>query len=354
MKLLVGTLKGGFILEGDSARKSWKLRGPFFDGYETYDMVADTSSGKPELYAAVNTWTWGPVIYKSTDQGKSWKRSKKNPRFSRKDSGLAVKRVWNLQPDGDGNLYAGVEPAALFVSRDGSGSWEEFDALNYHRTRAKWQPGQGGLCLHTILIHPKNKNKIRVAISAVGVLGSDDAGERWRFMNNNIRADFNPNKYPRYGQCVHKIDYNPDQPDTLYLQNHGGVYRSDDYGKNWVEIGKQLSSDFGFPIGVNKTKPEVAYVVPLIGNGRFAPDGKFRVWVTRDAGKTWSPTGRGLPNRAYFGVLREAMAIDAEEPGGVYCGTTDGQIYYTRNEGRTWETMAENLPRVTSLTALAT
>ena len=172
-------------------------------------------------------------------------------------------------------------------------------------------------------------------------------------MNNNIRADFFPNKHPRYGECVHKIDNNPDQPDTLYLQNHGGVYRSEDYGKNLIEIRKQLSSDFGFPIGVNKTKPDVAYVVPLIGNGRSAPDGSFRVWVTRDAGKAWSPTGRGLPNRAYFGVLREAMAVDAEEPGGIYCGTTDGQIYYTRNEGSTWERMAENLPRVTSLSLLA-
>jgi phage pi2 protein 07 len=353
MMLLVGTLKGGFILDGNSSRRNWKLRGPFFDGFETYDMVADTSGTKPILYAGVNTWTWGPVIYKSGDLGESWKRATSSPRFPKKKGGLAVKRIWNLQPDGEGRLYAGVEPAALFVSEDGSDSWQGFDGLNYHETREKWQPGAGGLCLHTIMIHPRNKKKIRVAISSVGVVGSDDGGKSWRFMNKKISAGFLPKKYPVYGQCVHKIDSNPSKPDTLYLQNHGGVYRSEDFGEIWTKADKGLPSDFGFPIAVNRTKPDMAYVFPMEGMGRFPPKGKFQVWVTRNGGRDWTVSDKGLPERAYFGVLREAVAVDGEEPGGVYCGTTTGQIFYSRNEGDSWEEMVHNLPRITSVSLLA-
>jgi len=350
MMLLVGTLKGGFVLEGDSSRKNWALRGPFFDGYETYDMVADQSGRKPVLYAAVNSWTWGPVIYKSSDLGRHWKRAKSSPRFKRKQKdGLAVKRIWNIQPDGHGKLYAGVEPAALFVSDDGAASWKEFDALNYHATRKNWSPGNGGLCLHTILIHPEDRKKIRVGISAVGVLGTDDGGDNWSFMNKGIRAGFLPAKYPKYGQCVHKIDFHPTRPDTLYLQNHGGVYRSDDYGQRWTEISKGLPGDFGFPIAVNRTQPDTVYVVPVFEMGRFPFHGEFKIWVTRDGGKKWAPSDAGLPEHAYFGVLREAMTVDEEKPGGLYCGTTTGQVYFTRDDGKSWEKMVDNLPRITSL-----
>jgi photosystem II stability/assembly factor-like uncharacterized protein len=352
MMLLVGTVKGGFILEGNSSRRNWKLRGPFFDGFETYDMVADTSGGKPALYAGVNTWTWGPVIYKSTDRGARWKRAKSSPRFPKKKDGLAVKRIWNLQPDGKGKLYAGVEPAALFMSEDGSESWQGFDGLNYHETREKWQPGNGGLCLHTIVIHPRNGKKIRVGISSVGVIGSDDGGKSWRFMNKKIPAAFLPNKFPTYGQCVHKIDLNPSKPDTLYLQNHGGVLKSDDFGERWTRVDKGLPSDFGFPIAVNRTKRDMAYVFPLEGMGRFPPKGKFQVWITRNGGKDWAASDKGLPEHAYFGVLREAVTVDEEEPGGVYCGTSTGQVYYTRNEGDSWDEMVHNLPRITSVSLL--
>lgn len=352
--LLVGTMKGGFILDGDASRKKWKLRGPFFDGYETYDMVGDPSAGKPVLYAAVNTWTWGPVIYKSTDLGKGWKRAKASPRFSPKNKeGLAVKRTWNLQPDGEGRVYAGAEPAALFATDDESSSWEGFESLNYHKTRKTWNPGAGGLCLHTIVVNPANRKKIRVGISSVGVLGSDDGGKRWRFMNKGIRADFLPNKYPEYGQCVHKMDFHPGRPETLFLQNHGGVYISKDFGETWNEIGKRLPSDFGFPISVHRGQPGTAYVFPLVGMGRFPPDGEFQAWVTRDSGKSWTKSDRGLPKHAYFGVLREAVAVDGEEPGGVYCGTTTGQIYFSRNDAKSWEKMVDNLPRINSLSHLA-
>lgn len=359
MRLLVGTLKGGFILDGGSSRRTWKLQGPFFDGYETYDMVADTSDGKPALYAAVNTWSWGPVIYKSTDLGKRWKRTKSAPRYTaqkkkqgKKDE-LAVKRTWNIQPDGRGRVYAGVEPAGLFFSDDGGTSWQEFEGLNYHPTRNKWQPGNGGLCLHTIVIHPKDPRKIRVGISAVGVIGSDNGGKDWQFMNKNIRVDFAPVKFPEWGQCVHKIDLNPAKPETLYLQNHGGVYRSDDFGVNWREIDKGLPSDFGFPIAVNRTKPDTVYVFPMQGMGRFPPEGKFSAWKTSNGDRAWAPANKGLPEHAYFNVLREAVAVDGEEPGGVYCGTTTGQVYYSTSEGESWQQMVDHLPRITSLSILA-
>jgi hypothetical protein len=353
MLLLVGTVKGGFILESDSSRKNWKMRGPFFEGFETYDMVGDDSGGKPLLYAGVSTWTWGPIIYKSSDLGKSWKKAKSSPRFAPNKDGLAVKRIWNLQPDGAGGLYAGVEPAALFVSEDESSSWRGFEGLNYHETRKTWQPGNGGLCLHTIVIHPKDRKRIRVGISSVGVIGSDDGGKKWRFMNRNIRANFLPNKYPEYGQCVHKIDYNPGRPDTLYLQNHGGVYVSKDFGEKWVEIGKALPSDFGFPIGVNRNKPGQVYVVPMDGMGRYPPGGNLQIWITHNGGKEWSKSSKGLPKKAYFDVLRDAMTVDSEEPGGVYCGTTTGQIFYSRDEGGEWEEMVDHLPRVTSVSCLS-
>jgi hypothetical protein len=365
-------MKGGFIFEGDASRRNWKLRGPFFDGYETYDMVGDDSGGKPVLYAAVNTWTWGPVIYKSTDLGKSWKRAKNSPRFGRKkdgsskgsksdskekkkkdDDGLAVARIWNLQPDGAGKVYAGVEPAALFVSEDESTTWGEFDALNHHETRKKWNPGNGGLCLHTIVVNPRDRRKIRVGISAVGVMGSDDDGRSWRFMNKGIEAGSLPNNYPEFGQCVHKIDFHSSRPDTLFLQNHGGVYVSRDFGERWEKISKGLPSDFGFPICVHRNEPETVYVFPLNGMERFPPNGEFQAWATRNGGRTWARSSEGLPKHAYFGVLRDAAAVDAEEPGGIYCGTTTGQIYFSRDDARSWEKMVENLPRVTSVSCLA-
>ena len=246
-----------------------------------------------------------------------------------------------------------MEPAALFFSDDDSDSWHGVDALNAHSTRDKWQPGNGGLCLHTILIHPKQPRRIRVGISAVGVLGSDNGGDTWRFLNKNIRADFLPSKYPEYGQCVHKMDFHPSRPDTLFLQNHGGVYSSPDFGETWKEIGKGLPSDFGFPIGVHRHQPRTIYAVPLGQEGRYPPQGEFQVWRSSDAGGHWSRSTDGLPKPAYFSVLREAMALDDEEPGGVYLGTTSGQIFSSRDDGTSWEQMASNLPRIHSVACMS-
>ena len=203
------------------------------------------------------------------------------------------------------------------------------------------------------MIHSRDRKKIRVAISAVGVIGSDDGGDKWKFMNKKIRANFLPTKYPEYGQCVHKIDSNPSKPDTLYLQNHGGVYKSENFGEEWTEIGKGLPSDFGFPIAVDRSKPDTAYIFPLDGMERIPPGGKFQAWMTHNGGRDWSAGEKGLPDRAYFGVLREALAVDNEEPGGVYCGTTTGQVFYSRNEGESWQKMVDNLPRITSVSTLS-
>jgi hypothetical protein len=330
------------------------MRGPFFEGFDTYDMIGEEREARPTLYAAVNTWTWGPLVYKSNDLGHSWKKAKGHPRFPEANPHkLSVKRIWNLQFDSDGKLYAGVEPAALFVSEDGSDSWQGFDSLNFHGTRKNWQPGNGGLCLHTIIIHPKQRRKIRVAISAVGVMGSDDGGLKWGFMNKNIRADFLPAKYPEYGQCVHKIDLNPAKPDVLYLQNHGGVYVSRDFGGTWVDIGKGLPSDYGFPICVHPHRPDKVYVVPVETGPRYPPNGVFQVWISKDGGKRWSKSAKGLPERSYFNVLREAMTMDREEPCGIYLGTTNGELFCSADEGKSWQRIAEHLPRICSVSCIS-
>lgn len=352
--LLVGTSKGSFVFESSNKQRTWKIRGPFFEGFETHDMIGEKGEDRPTLYAAVNTWMWGPLVYKSTDLGHSWKKAKAHPRFPEGNPHkLSVQRIWNLQFDNDGRLYAGVEPAALFVSEDGSSSWEGIDSLNFHTTRKNWQPGNGGLCLHTIIIHPKQERKIRVAISAVGVIGTDDGGSKWRFMNKNIRADFLPTKYREYGQCVHKIDLHPSKPDVLYLQNHGGVYVSKDFGEKWIDIGKALPSDYGFPIGVHPHRPDQVYVVPLQIGPRYPPNGAFQVWVSSDGGKRWRKRAKGLPERSYFNVLREAMAMDGEDPCGIYLGTTSGELFCSTDEGNSWQRIAEHLPRIYSVSCVA-
>jgi phage pi2 protein 07 len=204
------------------------------------------------------------------------------------------------------------------------------------------------------LVHPNQRKKIRVGISAVGVLGSDDGGEKWRFMNKNIRADFLPEKYPEHGQCVHKIDFNPSRPDALFLQNHGGVYLSRDFGEDWQEIGGSLPSDFGFPIGAHPHEQDKVYVVPVRGETRYPPNGEFQLWVSEDSGKSWFKSSRGLPRRSYFNVLREAMAMDGEEPCGIYVGCTNGQVFCSIDDDKSWQRMAENLPRIFSVSCVKT
>ncbi|MGI0091295.1 MAG: WD40/YVTN/BNR-like repeat-containing protein [Nitrososphaerales archaeon] len=351
--LLVGTRKGAFVFSSSDGRRTWKASGPHFRGKEIYHMVYDKRNKL--LLASVEDAHWGPSVARSFDLGKTWSISD-SPKFP-KGSGESVKRVWNITPgpeDEPDVIYCGVEPAMLFRSDDKGASWKVNDALLTHGTRSKWQPGGGGLCLHTILFEDDDPRNLHVAISAVGTLNSRDGGNSWKFQNKNVLADYNPEKYPEFGQCVHKIARHKDSPNVLYQQNHCGVYRSDDGGENWKDIRNNLPSRFGFPMAVDANDPKRVYVVPLEGDfSRVSPDNKFLVWTTDNSGKEWYPLGRGFPKPAYFEVLREGMASDEEDPCGVYLGTKTGQLYASRNHGSLWARISDVLPEILSVSVSA-
>ena len=353
--LLVGTKKGGFVFTSDGSRRSWKASGPHFGGMQIYHMAYARRSG--DILASVISDHWGPTVARSKDMGRGWAESRTPPKFP-KSSGLSVARVWHITPGPDdepGVVYAGVEPACLFSSKDGGESWTVNRALMNHKTREKWQPGAGGLCPHTILLDGKRPNRMHVAISAVGTLRTDDAGDSWKFQNKNVLADFQPDKYPEYGQCVHKLATHPDHPEVIYHQNHCGVYRSDDAGDNWIDIRNNLPSRFGFPMAADANDPKRAYVAPMQGDfSRIPPDGHIAVWSTDNAGKEWFKMDTGLPKESYFLVLRDGMATDQGDPCGVYFGTTTGQLYASRDQGNSWERLSDSLPPILSVSASGT
>jgi hypothetical protein len=276
MLLLVGTRKGVFIFSSKDGRRTWKVSGPHFKGRPVYHLTYDKRNNL--LLASVSSEQWGPSIERSFDFGETWKTTKTPPRFP-KGVSESVKDIWHIEPgveDEPDILYSGVAPAALFRSNDKGETWNLNESLYNHETRAKWQPGAGGLCLHTILIDPKNPKNQHIAISAVGTLRTTDGGLSWKFQNKNVLAGFLPDKYPEYGQCVHKIARHSEHPEVLYQQNHCGVYRSDDSGENWVDIRNNLPSRFGFPIAVDANDPKRVYVAPQeADSARIAPDGKF-------------------------------------------------------------------------------
>jgi len=353
--LLVGTKKGGFILNSDSRRKEWKVSGPHLKGNEIYHMAYDSRNGA--ILASVISGHWGPTVARSEDMAKTWQESKTPPRFP-KGSGLSVARVWHVKPASEGEpgvVYAGVEPACLFKSKDGGKSWEVNVSMMKQKTRKKWQPGAGGLCLHTILQHPKRPKRMHIAISSVGTMRTDDGGESWRFQNKDVLADFQPNKYPEYGQCVHKLATNPSTPDVIFHQNHCGVYRSDDAGENWIDIRNNLPSRFGFPIAVDANEPGRAYVAPMEGDfSRIPPGGHFAVWGTDNGGKEWFKLDKGLPSVSYYTVLRDGMVADQEDPCGLYFGTTTGQLFASRDQGNNWENLSDGLPPIFSVSVSET
>jgi len=326
------------------------MSGPYMKGNEIYHMAYDGRSGA--ILASVNSGHWGPTVARSDDMGKTWKESRAPPRFP-KGSGLSVARVWHIKPGSDdepGVVYAGVEPACLFRSEDGGRSWAVNESLMNQKTRKKWQPGGGGLCLHTILVNGKRPKRMHVAISSVGTLRTDDGGESWRFQNKNVLAGPQPKRYPEYGQCVHKLAINPSRPDVIFHQSHFGVYRSDDAGGNWVDIRNNLPSRFGFPIAVDANEPKRAYVAPMEGDfSRIPPGGHFAVWGTDNDGKEWFKLDSGLPSVSYYTVLRDGMVADTEDPCGLYFGTTTGQLYSSRDRGSNWQNISDCLPPVLSV-----
>ncbi len=348
--LLIGTKKGLFLFtSADRAR--WEMHGPFQPGREINHAIHDARSGR--IYVTANDAWFGCEITSSADLGKSWEAAKLNPAFP-ENSGLKLDRIWHIEPGlaGEPNvLYAGVAPAALFRSEDAGQTWHEVTGLTKHPTRSKWHPGAGGLCLHSIIVDPVHTKRLYVGISAVGVFRSDDTGTTWQTMNRGTRAEFMPEKFPEYGQCVHKLLLADAKSSLLFQQNHCGMYRSADGGESWQEITAGLPSDFGFPLAIHPRKPETIFVIPLKGaEFRCPPENKMRVFRSRDGGQNWEALGKGLPQENVFmSIYREGMAMDANEPAGVYFGTNTGKVFGSRDEGETWELVADNLPPVYSV-----
>lgn len=354
MILLVGTRKGAFIFTSDKARKRWKPSGPYLKGNEIYNVAYDRRDGT--IFASVSSGHWGPTVARSKNQGADWKVSKSPPKFPKK-SGLSVTRVWQIAPgfeDEPGVIYAGVEPACLFRSEDGGEKWEVNEAMLNQSTRKKWEPGGGGLCLHTILIDEKRPKRMHIAISAVGTMRTDDGGETWSFKNKHVLADFLPNKYREYGTCVHKLALNSSRPDVIFQQNHSGVFRSDDAGDDWKDIRGNLPSKFGFPCAVDANEPKRVYVAPLEGDfSRVPADGHFAIWASDKGGVEWTKLDGGLPEVSYYTVLRDGMKADKEDPCGLYFGTTTGQLYASPNQGNDWINISDGLPPILSVHASA-
>ena len=351
--LLVGTMKGAFVLRSDKARKKWKIEGPHFRGEAVYAILHDTRGPRARTFAATNSMHWGPTLRTSDDKGATW--SEPGPQTVKfpADSGRALAQIWQIAPGRatEPNVVnCGVEPAALFESRDGGETWQPNQGLLNHEHQPKWQPGGGGLCLHTIVLDPANPRRMLIAMSTGGVYRSDDGGKSWRAKNAGVRAQFMPEgqRYPEFGQCVHKVVHHPSKPGRLFLQNHWGLYRSDNWGDSWHDIANGVPSDFGFAMQMHPHDPDTVYIVPIEADVfRATPEAKLRVYRTRNAGASWEPLTRGLPQSgAYENVLRDALAADSFDPAGIYFGTRSGKLYGSRDDGASWTEIAAALPPI--------
>jgi photosystem II stability/assembly factor-like uncharacterized protein len=361
VRVLVGTRKGAFVLTSDGKRERWDISGPHFGGWEIYHLKG--SPVDPDrLYASQSSGWFGQLIQRSNDGGKTWEPVD-NKFVYEGDPGTHLwydgtphpwefKRVWHLEPsltDPD-TVYAGVEDAALFRSTDGGRTWRELPGLR-EQQGAKWQPGAGGMCLHTILFDPSNPDRIFVAISAAGAFRTDDAGQTWRAINRGLKSQSLPDPNAEVGYCVHRIAMHRSRPRVLFMQLHWDVMRSDDGGESWHEVSGNLPSDFGFPIEVHPHEPDTIYVVPIKSDSEhFPPDGKLRVYRSRTGGNEWEALTEGLPQRdCYVNVLRDAMAVDSLDSCGVYFGTTGGQVYLSADAGDNWAPIVRDLPAVLSV-----
>ena len=351
--LLVGTMKGAFLFRGDAKRESWEEAGPYFPGRSVYALAFDGRNGRQKLWAAVNSPYWGSFLSSSNDFGKTWSEPETyNIKFP-EDSDVSLKQVWQIvsDPHDANTLYCGVEPAALFKSTDGGETWSLNRGLFDHPHRPQWQPGGGGLCLHTILPDPTNAKRMFVAISTGGVYRTNDGGENWQPRNKGICARFLPpdQQYPEWGQCVHKVVSHESNPDRMFLQHHWGVYRSDNAGDSWDDIGKGLPSDFGFAMEMDPHDANTVYIIPIESDEfRCTPEAKLRVYRTKNGGESWEPLAKGLPQEdAWETILRDNMSADSAKPTGLYFGTRSGKVFGSNNGGDSWAMIREGLPPIT-------
>ena len=348
--LLVGTAKGAFILRSNARRARWEVGGPYFHGHNVYAMAYDGRAGQHRVWASTQSY-WGTLLRSSDDFGKSWTNPQQAPVRFPQDTGISLKNIWQItlgRPEEPDVLYCGVEPAALFKSCDAGETWCLVRSLFDHPHRPRWMPGNGGLALHTIVLDPANRQRMYIAISSGGVYRTDDGGANWTAQNRGVRAMFMPDKYPEFGQCVHKVVRHPDRPDRLFLQNHWGLYRSDDGGDTWNDIAHGLPSDFGFAMATHPHDPDCIYIVPMESDEfRCTPEGRLRVYCTRDAGASWEPLTRGLPQQsAYETVLRDGMVTDSLDPVGIYFGTRSGKLYASKDAGKSWKELLNGLPQI--------
>ena len=383
VRVLVGTRKGAFILSADGKRKDWTVSGPFFSGWEIYHLKGSAIDPN-RIYVSQSSGWFGQLIQRSDDGGSTWIQPGAAPgeaasgwppkignRFvydQSPETGKPLtthqwydgtqhpwefKRVWHIEPsltDPD-TVYAGVEDAALFKSTDGGESWHELSGLRGHGTGPQWQPGAGGMCLHTVILDPADPQRIYVAISAAGAFRSSDGGNTWKPINKGLRSQFMPDPTAEVGHCVHHVAMHKARPDVVYMQKHWDVMRSDDAGENWREVSGNLPTDFGFVIDVHAHEPETIYVVPIKSDSEhFVPDGKLRVFRSRTGGNEWEPLEKGLPQTdCYVNVLRDAMAVDSLDECGIYFGTSGGQVYASPDGGDSWSPIVRDLPGVLSV-----
>jgi len=362
VRVLVGTRKGAFVLTSDGRRDRWGVSAPHFAGWEIYHMTGSPAD-PARLYASQSTGWFGQLIQRSDDGGVTWEPVGNafeydgvpgtHQWYDGTPHPWEFARVWHLEPsltDPD-TVYAGVEDAALFRSTDGGKGWHELAALREHPSASSWQPGAGGMCLHTILLDPSDANRMFVAISAAGAFRTDDSGKTWQPINRGLLSDGIPDPDAEVGHCVHRLAMHPTRPDVLFMQKHWDVMRSDDAGDSWHEISGNLPTDFGFAIDVHAHEPDTVYVVPIKSDSEhFPPDGKLRVYRSRAGGNEWEPLTKGLPQSdCYVNVLRDAMAVDSLDSCGVYFGTTGGQVYASADAGDNWAPIVRDLPAVLSV-----
>jgi photosystem II stability/assembly factor-like uncharacterized protein len=385
VRVLVGTRKGAFILTSDGKREQWEVSGPHFAGWELYHLKGSPADPN-RIYASQTSGWFGQIIQRSDDGGKTWHQPGTPPGETASPGGMPkgesnkfvydssaetgkpltthqwydgtqhpweFKRVWHLEPSltDPETVYAGVEDAALFRSSDGGKSWKELPGLRGHGTGPMWQPGAGGLCLHTIILDPKDRQRIYIAISAAGAFRTDDGGKTWKPINKGLYSKYIPNPTAEIGHCVHHIAMNASRPGVLFMQKHWDVMRSDDAGENWKEISGNLPTDFGFVIDVHAHEPETIYVIPIKSDGEhYVHEGKLRVYRSKTGGNEWEALTKGLPQKdCYVNVLRDAMAVDSLDKCGIYFGTTGGQVYCSADAGDSWNAIVRDLPAVLSV-----